>query len=161
MGGRGGSSKGGIGRGGSGESSRPSYISETDKAVKLSLSVEDYDLGTTKTRDVWIPKSQLDEQGRPSQWITQQKAQEFYQSGRNASQFGTTFKDAGGREVKTGATKSERERATKEIQRYQSNMSKRDGLFEQAKSLGIKTSSRMKSDTLREKIEKKGEKPVN
>lgn len=114
------------------------YIAETEKAVKLRLFVEDYDLEYYKARDVWVPKSQLTTDGIPSLWITRQKALEFYGFDRAASQYEATWIDASGHQFE--AAMSEREIKIQEERqaRFEAGVKSYEALIEQARSLGVK-----------------------
>lgn len=52
------------------------YFAETEKAVKLQIAVEYVDAEFTKRYFVWVPKSQLEANGMPKDWITGKKVQE-------------------------------------------------------------------------------------
>lgn len=151
MGGRGGSS--GLSASNA-TKSNPSYFSETEKAVQLKITVYDYDLEERKSRMVWVPKSQLNEEGKPTRWITNQKAQEFYSGWgyeRNSSQFSTTWEDSNGKRFEAGMTQKQKEqKAYRDASRkpyYE--------LVQEAKKMGIKgIRVGMKRKTIEEKIKK-------
>lgn len=130
------------GRGGSGRSaarsSKPKYFGESDRAVQLRLTVEDYDLEQTRSRTVWVPKSQLADDGRPSNWITQQKAQEFYSGNRAAGSFSATWEDASGKKFGSSATRAEAARAKQRQDRFNAGVQSYNQLVQQAKQMGIK-----------------------
>lgn len=52
------------------------YFAETEKAVKLELVVDFYNLERGGRFKVWVPKSQLDEYGWPKPWISARKVEE-------------------------------------------------------------------------------------
>lgn len=145
MGGRGGSSGNTV--------SRPSYFGESEKAVQLRLTVEDYDLDQTRSRTVWVPKSQLADDGRPSNWITQQKAQEFYNHSRSASSYAATWEDAKGKRFSASATRTEKAREQARKERFNAGAQSYNQLVQQAKAMGIKgIRVGMKRKTIEKKI---------
>ena len=151
MGGRGGSS--GIS---AQRTQKPAYFGETEKAVSLKITVEDYDLESTKTRTVWVPKSQLAEDGRPSEWITEQKAQEFYSSRRSSSQYSATWEDAKGNTFSASKSAREIESANRRTKAFEAGKQSYNALIAEARSLGIKgVRVGMKRSTIEEKIRKK------
>lgn len=152
MGGRGSSS--GIGsRSGGG---KPKYFGETEKAVSLKISVTDYDLETTRTRTVWVPKSQLASDGRPSEWITEQKAQELYSSRRSSSQYEAKWSDADGKTFSASKSAREIESASRRAKAFEAGKQSYNALIAEAKALGIKgIRVGMKRSTIEEKIRKK------
>lgn len=147
MGGRGGSS--GI----SNNVSKPSYFKESEKAVQLKINVTDYDLEQTRSRTVWVPKSQLAENGRPSEWITNQKAQEFYSGGRARGSFEATWEDASGKKFSASKTSKEIEYDKKRQAKYNAGVKSYNDLVSEAKALGIKGARvGLKRSTLLQKI---------
>lgn len=145
MGGRGGSSGNVV--------SRPSYFGESEKAVQLRLTVEDYDLEQTRSRTVWVPKSQLADDGRPSNWITQQKAQEFYSNSRSANSYSAIWEDANGKKFSASATRAETARMQARQERFNAGVQSYNQLLQQAKEMGIKgVRVGMKRKTLEQKI---------
>lgn len=125
--------------------SKPSYFKETEKAVQLKLSVYDYDLEQRISRKVWVPKSQLSEDGKPSHWITQEKAREFYNISRNSSQFSATWEDSKGNTFGHSVKKSKGDNSKKSY----------TDLVKEAKELGIKgIRVGLRRKTLEEKIKK-------
>lgn len=155
MGGRGGSS--GL-SGGSSKSSKPSYFKETEKAVQLKIRVEDYTLDKELSRIVWVPKSQLAEDGRPSNWITEQKAGEFYNSDYY-SNYSATWEDSKGNKFGSSMTKREREYAENQIKRFESGRKSYEELVAKAKSMGIKgVRVGMRRTTIQKKIDEFEEK---
>ena len=124
--------------GGGGGAQAPAYLKETDKAVQLKLSVKDYDLEQTKSRAVWVPKSQLAEDGKPGEWITEQKAQEFYSRRRATSQYSATWEDAEGTKFKASQTPRERDSARVKEERMQQSATRYNNLVNMARSTGVK-----------------------
>lgn len=51
------------------------FFAETEKAVKLAIVIDYVDAEFSKTYQVWVPKSQLQD-GVPSDWITRQKVRD-------------------------------------------------------------------------------------
>lgn len=145
-------------KGASQKPSKPSYFKESEKAVQLRLRVEDYTLDREHSRIVWVPKSQLSEDGRPSNWITSQKAGEFYQSGR-ASNYSATWEDAKGKKFGAGMTQREKEYAQNRQKRFEAGAKSYNDLLAKAKSMGIKGVRKgMKRSTIQRKIEEFEEK---
>lgn len=136
--------------------SRPSYFGETEKAVKLRISVEDYDLERTFSREVWVPKSQLSSDGRPGQWITDQKAQQFYQKGRTKSQYEATWTDANGKSFSAGKTEKEQNTADRRTAAFNAGKSSYNELLALAKRRGVKVRVGMKRSTILRKMEEAG-----
>lgn len=136
------------------EVSRPKYLGETEKAVKLKMTVEDYDLETSRSRDVWIPKTQLSDDGVPGQWITEQKAQEFYQSGRRSpGSYGAYYSDAEGKKFNSSYTAKEKEYAKQRAESFKQGQNSYNELVQRAKDMGIKgVRVGMKRKTLEQKI---------
>lgn len=186
MGGRGsGTGRAGIGAPGVttiSESSKPSYLRETEKAVMLTMQisgevapqggfvssmVRDFNA----TQDVWIPKSQLDEQGRPSAWILEQKANEITdrRMPMNGRMLNSNVRvlDANKNVVPTGMTAKDREfAARRQAQQASFETKKQAGLdrytakINKAKELGIKgVRIRMKTSTLNELLKEHGYDP--
>lgn len=96
----------------------PKYIKETEKAVLLTLII-DYPLheGTGKY-DVWVPKSQLDENGVPNEWIAEKKAENISMT---SSYLVEGWKDAEGKFFAFGEGKEISEGA-KEVNQYLNNI---------------------------------------
>lgn len=145
MGGRGGAGVKKSGTNSSKKPSKPSYFAETEKAVKLKIRVEDIDLDQEKTRLVWVPKSQLADDGRPGDWITGQKAKEFYSWNRSTSQYHVIWEDASGEKFESSMTAKEKVYAEKEkvwieekIKRLKASEESYKALVDEAKSMGIK-----------------------
>lgn len=133
--GRGSSKAGGGGKVGSGRmQTPPEYLAETEKAVKLTLIVEDFVFEDTKKRDVWVPKSQLAEDGRPSQWITRQKALEFYTGiDSSYSNYEAIWQDKAGKRFEWSLTKREEEWAKERAKRERKRAKERKKAFEKGK----------------------------
>lgn len=147
MGGRG----SGSGRGKS--KTGVSYFGETERAVQLRLNVEDYDLEQTKSRVVWVPKTQLSSEGKPSEWITDKKAQEFYSTRRATSQYSATWEDANGKKFSAQKSASELARQS----RFESGQKSYNALIAQAKAAGVKgVRVGMKRKTIEKKMREAG-----
>ena len=143
------------GRGASSGIKRPQYFGETEKAVKLKLVVDDYDLETKKERIVFVPRSQLSAEGIPGEWITEQKAQEFYNSPQSKSQYSTTWIDAKGRQYAAGQTAKEKAAAAQRQKAMASGTQSYNALIAEAKALGIKGVRKgLKRKTIQAKIDK-------
>lgn len=118
---------------------KPSYFSESEKAVSLKLRVEDFTLDNERTKTVWIPKSQLSENGIPGQWITDQKTQEFYSLNTNRlPPHESTWIDSNGNEYKAQYTAKEKERETARKNAMDQGKQSYNELIAEAKRLGIK-----------------------
>lgn len=123
--------------------------------MKLKIVVEDYDLETKEERIVFIPRSQLSAEGIPGEWITEQKAQEFYNSPRSKSQYSTTWIDAKGRQYATGQTAKEKAAAAQRQKAIANGTQSYNALIAEAKALGIKGVRKgMKRKTIQAKIDK-------
>lgn len=102
---------------------------------------------------MWVPKSQLADDGRPSNWITQQKAQEFYSRNRAAGSFSATWEDASGKKFGASATRMEAARAKEAQDRFNAGVQSYNQLVRQAKQMGIKgIRVGMKRKTIEQKI---------
>lgn len=153
MGGRGSSGK----RSGGAIASKPAYFGETEKAVRLRMTVRDYDLETSKSRMFWVPKSQLADDGRPGEWITGQKAQEFYSRQRSLSQFSATWQDANGKTFPASSTAKEIAQSAQRTAKFQAGVRSYNDLIAKAKLMGIKgVCSGMKRSTIEKKIREHG-----
>ena len=134
--------------------SKPKYLGETEKAVKLKMTVEDHDLESSRSRDVWIPKTQLSDDGIPGQWITDQKTQEFYTSRRAAGSYDVYYSDADGKKISPSMTAKEKEYAQQRAERFKQGQDDYNALLQQAKDMGIKgVRVGMKRKTLMQKIQ--------
>lgn len=132
--------------------SKPSYFKETEKAVQLKLTVEDHTLDREISRIVWIPKSQLTEDGKPSNWITEQKANEFYQKGWG-SNYSAIWQDSNGKKFGAGMTQKEKEYAQERTNRFAAGQKSYNELIAKAKDMGIKgIRVGMKRKTIEKKI---------
>lgn len=142
------------GRGGTGRQT-VSYYSQTEKAVKLKIIVDDFDTEQTKSRIVWVPKSQLTNDGKPSLWITEQKAQEFYSSRRATGNYEVKWEDAKGRSFNAAPTRNELEKAQHRQERFNAGAKAYNDLVAEAKALGIKgIRAGMRRKTIEDKIRK-------
>lgn len=132
----------------------PAYFGETEKAVRLKLEVHDYDLEGTKQRIVYVPKSQLSADGIPGEWITGQKAQEFYRFDRSRTQYSATWIDANGKRYESGQTAREKEQTARRQNAIAKGAESYNALLAEAKSLGIKGIRKgMKRKTIQAKID--------
>lgn len=135
------------------EASKPAYLGETDKAVKLKMTVYDIDLEESHDRNVWVPKSQLSEDGVPGQWITNQKAQEFYQSPRSSNSYEAYYTDSNGKKYNASYTAKEKQYAAERENKAKQSKESYAQLVQRAKDLGIKGAKvGWKAQTLRQKI---------
>lgn len=101
---------------------KPKYKKETEKAVMLTLIVEaeiapkgGFTSSMVKDRtyvwDVWIPKTQLSEDGKPSKWITNKKIEEILDKKVYNAQIlssSGTYKDENGKLFSAGETEQEK-----------------------------------------------------
>lgn len=132
----------------------PEYFGETDKAVKLKIIVHDYDYESTKQRIVFVPRSQLSSEGVPGEWITEQKAQEFYSSRRSKSQYSAVWEDANGKQYAVGQTDKEKQQAAQRQSSMAKAIQSYNDLVAEAKALGIKGVRKgMKRSTIQAKID--------
>lgn len=108
-----------------------------------------------KERIVFVPRSQLSAEGIPGEWITEQKAQEFYNSPRSKSQYSTTWIDAKGRQYAAGQTAKEKAAAAQRQKAMANGAQSYNALIAEAKALGIKGVRKgMKRKTIQAKIDK-------
>lgn len=132
--------------------SKPAYFKETEKAVQLKLTVEDYTTEQVISKLVYVPKSQLSEDGKPGEWITRQKVGEFY-NGRYVPDHSATWSDANGKDFSSSMTKKEVENAKKRGAAFKSGQNSYNELVAEAKRLGVKGARvGMKRTTLQKKI---------
>lgn len=117
------------------------------------MVVEDYDLETIGSRMVWVPKSQLSNEGHPSYWITEEKARSFYSFERRHTQYEATWYDATGRKIEPQATAKEAEIADRRIAKAVAAKKAYNDLLDRAKAMGVKGVRKgMKRKTIEEKI---------
>ena len=167
MGGR----AGGGARGGGGAAGKPkyTYLAESDKAVKVKLSmyaeyapqggfVSSMVRDKTINTEVWIPKSQM-VKGEPTTWIMNAKATEIAErftpmNGRVLSK-SATFMDANNKVFKGSESAMSRKIRLEKQKKFNAGVKKHDALVAQAKAMGIKgIHSHMKSSTLQGLIAK-------
>ena len=129
-------------------SAKPSYFRETEKAVQLRMNVSDVDLEQTISRNVFVSKSQLSENGVPGEWISNQKAQELYPHGRSQSQYDVTWSDAKGNVFTPQKTNSEKARANANQQKKAQQTTRYNSLLSGAKAKGVKVRKGMKVQTI-------------
>lgn len=67
------------------------FFAETEKAVKLAIVIDYVDAEFSKTYQVWVPKSQL-QNSVPSDWITKQKVRDVAEA-RGAEFAGWEYAD--------------------------------------------------------------------
>lgn len=148
MGGRGNSSGMHGSSGKKNTPSKPAYFKETEKAVQLQANYQRKDTGDEYSKMVWIPKSQLSDDGRPSKWIEGQKENDEHA-------YTMSWQDAKGKTFGSGMTQREKEYAAKRQEKFAAGQKSYNALLEEAKSLGIKGVRKgMKRKTLEEKIRK-------
>lgn len=148
MGGRGSSSGMSGSSGKNNTPGKPKYFKETEKAVQLQANFQHKDTGTEYSKLVYVPKSQLTEDGRPSQWIENQK-------GNEERSYVMSWQDANGKKFSAGQTQKEKEYAAKRQENFATGQKSYNALLEEAKSLGIKGVRKgMKRKTIEEKIRK-------
>ena len=106
---------------------------------------------------MWVPKSQLSDDGRPGEWITDQKAQELYSTRRAKSEYTATWKDANGKEFSAGQTAKEKSDAQARQAAFDAGKASYNALIEYAKAQGIKgVRVGMKRATIEKKIKAAG-----
>ncbi|EOT29502.1 hypothetical protein C805_00086 [Eubacterium sp. 14-2] len=150
MGGSGG--KSGMKSGGSAKASKPSYFKESEKAVQLQANFQRRDTGAEYSKKVWIPKSQLTEDGRPSRWIEGQKQDQ-------EGSYVMSWQDSKGKKFGSGMTQREKEYAQNRQKRFESGAKSYNDLLSKAKSMGIKGVRKgMKRSTIQRKIDEFEEK---
>lgn len=138
---------------GGGGSYKPEYFKETEKAVQLKLVVEDVDLEMTRERMVWVPKSQLSDDGRPTNWITEQKVNEMYGGNRSRSQYVAIWNDAKENGFEPGMSAIDKARAA----RFEAGKSNYNALIAKAKAAGVKgVRVGMRTSTIEQKMREAG-----
>ena len=148
MGGRGSSS--GISKGSKVDNSKPAYLAETEKAVKLKANYTHRNTGAEFTVEEWIPKSQLSADGKPSLWIMQQKERD-----RHAYLY--SWQDKNGKKFGNGLTEREKAYAKKNADNFKAGVKSYNDLLSKAKDMGIKGVRKgMKRKTLEQKIREHG-----
>ena len=145
---------GGRGAGSGARSSPPFYLGETEKAVKLKIGIDYYDMEKTKEYDVWVPKSQLAADGRPGEWISNAKVQDTDKIGRQFGGRGFLYwKDAQGRTFQPSKTTNEIQAEKKRKKAFEAGQKSYNDLVEQAKKMGVKgVRVGMKRKTIESKI---------
>lgn len=133
------------------------YIRETERAVCLKLVVEDYDTEQTRVAQVWVPKSQLSENGVPGVWITEQKVSEFYASPRTSSQYVAHWESASGKLYDPELTEREAKTAERRLARIAEGINSYNDLLSKAKAAGIKGIRKgMRRETIVQKMKAAG-----
>ena len=138
------------------EGGKPSYFAETEKAVKLQLQLDYVDLETSKTYDVWIPKSQLDATGRPGEWITKEKVKEFKHPNWGSVAFNPVWRDAKGNSFGAGKTAKEKAYAKENAKKFEAGKKSYNDLIAKAKAHGVKVRVGMKRSTIEAKLKAAG-----
>lgn len=132
--------------------SPPRYFSESEKAVKLKIGIDYYNIEKNIEYDVWVPKSQLSKEGIPGQWITSQKETVVKDSRMGGGMF-SYWKDASGKTFQYGQTSKEKKFQKQREKRFEAGKKSYNQLVEQAKSMGIKgVRVGMKRSTIERKI---------
>lgn len=112
------------------------YIAETEKAVKLTIVMRSCKIDKSREYQVWVPKSQLAEDGVPGEWITSVKAEEV-----SDMMFATVFSawhDADGNSFQPSKTAKELERANAREQKFEAGKKAYEELIAKAKAAGVK-----------------------
>lgn len=132
--------------------SPPKYFAESEKAVKLKIGIDYYDIEKNVEYDVWVPKSQLSKEGVPGQWISDQKAMDVINSRMGGGAF-SYWEDANGKIYRSGMTEREKRFQKQRERRFEAGKKSYNQLVEQAKSMGIKgVRVGMKRSTIERKI---------
>jgi hypothetical protein len=82
---------------------KPVYKAESEKAVKLTIAIDYYNADRTKEYDVWVPKSQLADDGRPGAWISNAKVNDVLEPRMGGGMF-NYWKDADGNKFQPSKT---------------------------------------------------------
>lgn len=112
------------------------YFAETEKAVKLAIVIDYYNVERTRSYQVWVPKSQLAADGKPGEWITNIKAEEV-----TDFMIGGMFEcweDAEGNCFGPSKTAKELAIAAEKEQKFEAGKKAYNDLIEKAKAAGIK-----------------------
>lgn len=140
------------GRGSSSGVPKPKYFAETEKAVKLKIGIDYYTLEKEKDYFVWVPKSQLSKDGRPGQWITNEKAESVTESGWGGGSF-SYWEDASRNVFQPGRTRKEEQAFQARKRRFEAGKKSYEQLVQNAKSMGVKgVRIGMKRKTIERKI---------
>ena len=151
-----------------------SYMKETEKAVMLQMVIEveiapKGGFVSSLVRDriwfenVWIPKSQLSDTGRPSEWITKQKKDDIITKNlpENAQilRLNSFFRDANQKRISSELTKKEKqwkkEREKESAKRLEAGKKRYNSLVAKARASGVKGRlTGLKSETIIKKMKK-------
>ena len=101
-------------------------FAETEKAVKLRIVIDYYNVEKFGTHEVWVPKSQL-RNGEPTEWITSVKTDEVVRRGGEFSH----WEDADGVVIPVAGAAERQAKFDAACRAY-------DALIERAKAAGIK-----------------------
>jgi hypothetical protein len=82
---------------------KPTYLAESEKAVKLTIGIDYFNVERTKEYTVWVPKSQLADDGRPGSWISSAKANDVIDPRYGGGMF-DYWKDADGKTFQPSKT---------------------------------------------------------
>ena len=115
---------------------KPVYKAESEKAVKLTIAIDYYNADRTKEYDVWVPKSQLADDGRPGAWISDAKVNDVLDPRMGGGMF-NYWKDADGNKFQPSKTARYIEFEQKRANTPAGKRAKKsfDNIF---KSLGVK-----------------------
>lgn len=115
---------------------KPVYKAESEKAVKLTIAIDYYNADRTKEYDVWVPKSQLADDGRPGTWISNAKVDDVVEPRYGGGMF-NYWKDADGKTFQPSKTARDIEIEQKRVQSPAGRKTKKsfDRIF---KTLGVK-----------------------
>lgn len=127
---------------------RPEPLGESPRAVQFEVQFSRMDTGDEYKKLVWVPKTQLTDEGHPSSWIEQQKQ-------KDERAYVMAWYDKQGRRFGSGMTQKEKEYASKRQERFSAGQKSYNELVQQAKDMGIKgVRVGMKRKTIEEKIRK-------
>lgn len=115
---------------------KPAYKAESEKAVKLTIAIDYYNAERTKEYDVWVPKSQLADDGRPGAWISNAKVDDVIEPRYGGGMF-NYWKDADGKTFQPSKTARDIEFEQKSAESPAGRKTKKsfDRIF---KTLGVK-----------------------
>lgn len=131
------------------------YFSETEKAVRLILVVDYYMIEKLGVYSVWVPKSQLDANGIPGQWITEKKMEEVRDTNKGGCHF-EEWRGANGTCSGIGMTDKELAAFNSRKAAFENGKASYEKLLERAKALGIKVRSGMRRATIEAKMVEAG-----
>ena len=123
------------------------YFAETEKAVLLAVVVDDYRYERFRTRKMWFPKSQLDQSGIPTRWITTRKLCETFDF--EVLEF--IFQDADQTLVEPAWNRADHETLVSHGN-FLRGCDAYKRMIDQAKQLGIKVRLGFKRETVQQQI---------